>query len=132
MEEKNEKKTGFKSGMIEKLIEIKELVEILGYVDERSIEGWCKKNKVPLIHIGKKTYTISDFIDRFISQKLEEYVNVTFQNPQEVLKALTDDDKIGLSKLIEAPLDKMALAKFKEKTNSKAADDFMKKLKKAA
>jgi hypothetical protein len=127
-----EKKPVEKTGMINKLIDIKELVAILGYADQRSIEAWCKKNKVPLFHIGKKTYTISDFIDLFITQKLEEYVKATYKNPDEILKAINEDNKVEFSKLVNAPLDKTTLIKFKQKENSKAADDFMKKLKKAA
>ena len=114
--------------MIEKLIEIKELIEILGYVDEKSIKTWCKNNKVPLFHVGKKTYTISDFIDRFISQKLEEFVNANYKNPDEILKAIKEDNKSEVSKLIGAPLDKKVSEKFKD---SKAADDFIKKIKAA-
>jgi hypothetical protein len=126
-----EKKTTIKSGMMDKLIEISELVELLGYVDERSIESWCKKNKVPLIHIGKKTYTISNFIDLFISQKLEEYVKATYKDAETILKAINEDDKVGLSKLLNAPLDKSTSKKFKTKADSKAAEDFLKQLKAA-
>lgn len=117
--------------MVEKLIEVSELAEILGYSDERSIENWCKKNKVPLFHIGKKTYTIKNFIDRFISQKLEEFVKATYKNSDEVLKAIYEDDKAQLSKLIDAPLDKKAETKYKVKKDSKAANDFISKLKAA-
>jgi len=113
--------------MMDKLIELGELIELLGYVDERSIEGWCKKNKVPLFHVGKKTYTISDFIDRFISQKLEKFVNANYENPDEILQAIKEDNKAELSKLIDAPLDKKTSEEFKK--NSKATNDFIKKLK---
>jgi len=115
--------------IINKLIEISELKELLGYVDERSIESWCKKNKVPLFHIGKKTYTINNFIDRFISQKLEKFLNANYKNPDEIMKAIKEDDKAELSKLIDAPLDKKTSIEYK--ANSKAADDFIKKLKAA-
>ena len=119
------------NNMMSKLIETKELVDLLGYVDERSIESWCKKNKLPLIHIGKKTYTLNSFIDMFINQKLEQFVKANYKNPDEILKAVNNDDKTNLSKLINAPLDKDNSIKFKVKKNSKAADDFIKKLKAA-
>ncbi len=119
------------NNMMSKLIETKELVDLLGYVDERSIESWCKKNKLPLIHIGKKTYTLNSFIDMFINQKLEQFVKANYKNPDEILKAVNNDDKTNLSKLINAPLDKESSIKFKVKKNSKAADDFIKKLKAA-
>lgn len=122
---------GNKSSLIDKLTEISELAEILGYTDHRSIETWCKKNKVPLFHIGKKTYTIKNFLDRFISEKLEQFVKASFKNSDEILKAVYEDDKTELSKLLVAPLDKKQEERFKVRKSSKAADDFMKKLKAA-
>lgn len=118
-------------GMVGKLVEIKELMDLLGYTDERSIESWCKKNKVPLFHVGKKTYTIRNFIDLFISQKMEEYVKANYKNADVILKAINEDDKVELSKQLNAPLDKTSLTKFKKKADSKEAADFMNKLKAA-
>ena len=118
-------------GITDKLVEINELVDLLGYTDERSIESWCKKNKVPLFHVGKKTYTIRNFIDLFISQKLEEYVKATYKNPDVILKAINEDNKTELSKLLNAPMDKTVSAKFKKKIDSKQAEDFINKLKAA-
>jgi len=129
---RNDENFSPKNNLMDKLIEIQELIDFLGYTDDRSIEGWCKKNTVPLFHIGKKTYTLKDFIDRFISEKLELFVKANYKNPDEVLKAIYQDDKVELSKLIDAPLDKKTSKKFKVKPNSDAADDFIKKLKKAA
>lgn len=127
-----ESKTGASpKGMVDKLVEIRELMELLGYTDERSIESWCKKNKVPLFHVGKKTYTIRNFIDLFISQKMEEYVKANYKNADVILKAINEDDKVELSKQLNAPVDKTSLTKFKKKTDSKAASDFMTKLKAA-
>ena len=59
-------------GIMDKLVEVNELMELLGYTDIRSIESWCKKNKVPLFYVGKKTYTIKNFVDIFITQKMEK------------------------------------------------------------
>ena len=118
-------------GIMDKLVEIRELMDLLGYTDERSIESWCKKNKVPLFHVGKKTYTIRNFIDMFISQKMEEYVKANYKNADVILKAINEDDKVELSKQLNAPLDKMSLTKFKKKADSKEAADFMNKLKAA-
>jgi hypothetical protein len=120
-----------RSSLTEKLVEINELIDLLGYTDERSIEAWCKKNKIPLFHVGKKTYTIRNFLDMFISQKLEEYVKATYKNADVILKAINEDDKIELSKQLSAPLDKATLTKFKKKADSKEATDFMNKLKAA-
>lgn len=68
------------NGMKDRLVDVNEIMELLGYTDMRSIESWCKKNKVPLFHVGKKTYTIKNFIDIFITQKLEKYVKVNYKN----------------------------------------------------
>lgn len=133
MEENQEKLTGIKvtARMMDKLVEINDLIDMLGYVDERSIETWCKKNKIPLFHIGKRTYTISTFIDLFITQKLEEYLKATYTDADVILKAINDDDKVGLSELINAPLDKSCSSNYKKRTDSKDAVDFLKKLKAA-
>lgn len=130
MEEINEN-SDLKNSLLDKLIEIQELIDLLGYTDHRSIESWCKKNKIPLFHIGKKTYTLKDFINRFISEKLELFVKANYKNSNEILNAIYQDDKVELSQLIDAPLDKKASKKFKKITNSTAADDFIKKLKAA-
>ena len=114
MEEKF-KKIEPQNSMLNKLIEIGDLVDLLGYVDERSIESWCKKNKVPLIHIGKKIYTVADFIDRFITEKLEQYLNSNYKNADVILKAIKNDDKTEFSKLINAPVDKESATQFKLK-----------------
>jgi hypothetical protein len=117
--------------MVEKLTEIGELADILGYEDERSVIKWCRKNKVPLFHIGKKTYTVKNFLDRFISEKLEQFVKASFKNPKEILKAVSEDDKTELTRLLDAPIEIEEKTKFKKRKNSQAADDFMKKLKAA-
>jgi hypothetical protein len=123
--------TTARGNLTDKLVEMNELIDLLGYTDERSIETWCKKNKVPLFYVGKKTYTIRNFLDMFISQKLEEYVKATYKNADVILKAINEDDKIELSKQLSAPLDKANLTKFKKKADSKEAADFMNKLKAA-
>lgn len=119
------------NGMKDRLVDVNEIMELLGYTDIRSIESWCKKNKVPLFHVGKKTYTIKNFVDIFITQKMEKYVRANYKNADVILKAINDDNKTELSKLVNAPLDKKVEAKFKKKADSKVADDFMKKLKAA-
>ncbi len=40
------------------LIEQKEVMELLGYSDERSIKRWCKERKIPIIRFGLKEYVI--------------------------------------------------------------------------
>ena len=118
-------------GLMDKLVELNELMELLGYTDIRSIESWCKKNKVPLFHVGKKTYTIRNFVDIFITQKMEKYVRANYKNADVILKAINEDNKTELSKLVNAPLDKKVAAKFKKRADSNVASDFMNKLKAA-
>ena len=60
---------------------------------------------------------------------MEEYVKATFKNADGILKAIADDNKLELSKFINEPLDKKVERKFKKSADSKAATDFMNKLK---
>ncbi len=120
-----------KGQMTDQLVAIDELMELLGYVDERSVENWCKKNKFPILHIGKKTYTISTFLDLFISQKLEAFVTANYNNPDEIMKAVKENNKEELSKRITSKNIKETVPLLKTIENSDAANNFMTKLKAA-
>ena len=52
------------------LIEIHFLKDLLGYDDLRSIRAWCRKNNVPLVVLGKRTYTQRHLLDKLIAHKL--------------------------------------------------------------
>lgn len=110
----------------EKLIEVDELRNILGYSDIRSVKKFCMLKKVPLINLGKKTYIISNFLDLIVSNKLRE----TYSNADEILKAIDNDNKSELAKLIDAPSEPSVKSSFnsKNKSSSAAAKNLIDKL----
>lgn len=55
---------------LENLTEIKELMDILGYSDERSAKKWCQKNKVILLKIGLKKYILTEALQQIIDEQL--------------------------------------------------------------
>ncbi len=116
----------------EKLIEIHKLLDLLGYDDVRSVRTWCKTNKVPLFVVGKRTYTVSNFLDLYLEKELKSFVDANYPNPDAVMDALNNDDKITLSNLIEAPAAEEVKMEFKKnKTRSKQSNDFLKQIKAA-
>ncbi len=117
--------------MREKLIEISELIDLLGFEDGRTIENWCKKNKLPILKMGKKKYTISTFLELFITDELTKFVNEKYDNPEKIIEAVEKDNKEELTELINAPTSKKTTANYKAKTNSKAAQDYIDKFKAA-
>jgi hypothetical protein len=117
---------------MEKMLEISELQEILGYTDERSVRTWCMKHKVPLMGVGKRTYTFEIFLQRYLEDELKGFLKANYENPEEILNAIHLDDKICLANLIDAPVTKETKKKYRDKgAKSKAAQDFLTNLKSA-
>lgn len=117
-----------------KLIEINQLLEILGYSDLRSVMTWASKNKVPIINIGKKIYYARNFIDLIIENQINSFVNKNYENPAEVLAAVKANDNEEFSKLIELPpTDAEVKTKIKNNKSEmgKAAKNLLNKLKSA-
>jgi hypothetical protein len=54
------------AGLLDRLVDIHELGEILGYDDVRSVRNWCKRSGIPLFQLGKRTYTLSNLLDRYL------------------------------------------------------------------
>ncbi len=117
--------------MIDNLIEIKEIKELLGMTDNRSVMKWCESNKVPIFNIGRKKYTLNNFLEIFLEKELESFVTANFKNSQEVLNAIKTDDKILLAESMDAPINEKVKKNFieKEKTRSDAANEFLKDIK---
>ncbi|HXD93315.1 MAG TPA: hypothetical protein VNX01_08885 [Bacteroidia bacterium] len=110
------------------LIEINELLDLLGYSDLRSVRKFCMENKIPLFNLGKKTYTINNFLDAVIANEFSK----NYSNADKILQAINDDDKAALANLIDAPTEQKVNTKFKKhKTNSSAAEKLLKKLNEA-
>lgn len=116
--------------MKEKLVDIQTLLEWLGYEDVRSVRAWCKKNKIPLFDVGRRTYTVADFLDIFLEREMKLFVEANYENPASVLEAISNDDKTTLSTLMEAPASDKVKKVFKNnKTMSKQAQDFLSQIK---
>jgi len=101
------------------LIEHSELMELLGYEDERSFKRWCDKQHIPIIKMGLKKYILSQYLTQYIDNQLVIFVKETFDNPQDYLEKLN-------KKCIKPNSPDV------EKTNeqrSKAAKRFLNKLK---
>ncbi|MCE9537782.1 MAG: hypothetical protein K8R85_00995 [Bacteroidetes bacterium] len=116
--------------MKEKLLEINSLIDLLGWKDDRTIEDWCTENKVPVIKIGKKKYTVIDFVERFVALEIEKYVVANYDNPDKIMNALKEDNKSVLAELLDAPVTEKVKNKYIER-NSKVTEDFLKELKAA-
>ena len=67
------------------LIELTELMHILGYSDMRTIKKWCIKNKIPLFKVGAKKYTLSNFLNLIIGHQVTDFVKANHENPRELL-----------------------------------------------
>jgi hypothetical protein len=58
------------------LLELPNLKSLLGFSDLRTIRAWCRKNHIPVIVLGRKTYTRRCYIDNFIEGKLPGSKNI--------------------------------------------------------
>lgn len=105
----------------DRLINVTELREWLGLSDMRSVRAWCKKMKVPLIVLGRKTYTISNFLDMHIENDIKQFVTATYTNSDEVMYGLRNDNE--LKPIINKPPTK---EKIKKQEISKASKRFLK------
>lgn len=55
----------------ENLMELNALMQLLGYEDERSVKKWCKQNKIPVLKIGAKKYTLTHLFNKHIGNQLK-------------------------------------------------------------
>lgn len=119
--------------MIEKLVDIKEILDLLGYEDERSVISWCSKNKIPVIKMGKINYVLINFIETFIETELNSFIKMNYDNSEEILTSIQNDDKLELTKLLKAPVSNKVKKEYeKEKKRGSSASDFLKNIKKVA
>jgi hypothetical protein len=118
--------------MTDKLTTIEELSEILGFTDIRSIEKWCKSNRIPIITMGKRKYIVSTFINQYIENEMNSFVEAHFGNPKEIMQAIDNDDSLEIAKLMKAPVSKKVKKEYKEvKKRSSASENFLKTIKAA-
>ena len=101
------------------------LSPLTGYSDERTIIKWCEKHKIPVIPLGKKVYTVSNFLDLYIESEVKKFVETNFDYPAEIMEAIRDDNKTDLVNLLNAPATVRAKESFAIKKHSKEAEKFM-------
>ena len=118
--------------MINKLMKLSELGELLEYDDTRSIINWCKNNKILVMHIGKAKYVTCIQIELLFENKLKQFANKHYQNPDEIMDAYHLDDKVALSESMDMPVEKEVKKKFRaKKVRSESAREFLNRLKSA-
>lgn len=70
--------------MIEDLLDIAQLMPLLGYSDPRSIIKWCKSKNIPIIKVGIKKYVLSHYSTQYIDNQL-----ITFERAIESVTILS-------------------------------------------
>lgn len=116
--------------MIDKLMNIDEIMELLGYNDTRSVETWCREHKIPLLKLGMVYYTISNFMDVFLEKEIEKFVLRNFDEPDKIMASIRNDNKSDLSERLSAPVERKVKRNYKEKVKrTKDTEDFINNLK---
>ncbi len=116
--------------MNNKLVDIATIYDLLGYTDSRSVEKWCKENKLPIMTIGMRKYTIGNFLEIFIEREMKIFIEDNFSDAEDILKAVKNDDKAQLIELMDATYAKKIAKKFIEKKKrSSAAETLLNKIK---
>ena len=134
----------FNSGLNKKfdLINIVDIMELLGYSDKRSLRSFCIANKVPLFNFGKKTYTLKNFLQIIVFHQLNknypEAVEILKSiEAEELLKAIKaketlkviDNHEAELTKLVDEPAYQPKRQKINLNVkNSPAAEKLLRKL----
>ena len=110
--------------MKDKLLDINELVEILGYDSIRGVKTWCITHNIPIIKLGKRYYILEHFLNMRIQKETKIFIESKFENPNQIMDAIEKDDKIEISKLMNAPVDQKVKKEYKEevKKRSKASE----------
>lgn len=112
--------------MKEKLLELNELTELLGFTDKRSVIKWCNENKLLVLTLGKKKYIALDLLNAIIESKLTSFFEANFENPEQIIESIKNDDKVQIAELLIAPIENKVKREFKQKNNtSKASKDFL-------
>jgi hypothetical protein len=103
--------------VIKDLMDIKDLKPLLGYSDIRSVRSFCKKNALPLIILGRKTYVAKKALEDHIIKKLP------FWTKNKVFKKSHDNNRKLNSKKSNLKLPRI---KGIEQIHSEAANDLIK------
>jgi len=60
--------------MSEDLVDIRDLMALLGYNDERSVKKWCKARQIPIVVMGLKKYILQHYLTQNIENQLVIFV----------------------------------------------------------
>lgn len=113
------------------LMKLAELGFLLDYEDARSIEGWCNKNKIPIMTAGRQKYVPTVFVDLFFQDYVTKFVRANYSHPEAIMDAIGTNDSIRLSELLNAPMDPVVKSNYKQKEHSKVAEEFLSNIKTA-
>lgn len=113
------------------LMKLSELGFLLDYEDTRSIEGWCNKNKIPIMTAGRQKYVPTVFVDLYFHNYVTRFVTANYSNPEAIIDAIDTNDSIRLSELLNAPMDPVVKSDYKKKEHSKATQQFLANIKTA-
>ena len=92
------------------LIEIVDIMDLLGYSDLRSVRKFCIANELPLLNLGMKTYTIAKFLQVIIYNQLKK----NYPNADGLINSIANDTS-ELTKFINKPMNQPS----RQKTNLK-------------
>jgi hypothetical protein len=86
--------------ILKDLLDISDLKDLLGYSDLRSLRNWCRKNSIPLVVLGRRTYTKRHLLHDLVDTKLSSIVteNGSLQLKSEATRSVK---KQGLNKPIK-------------------------------
>ena len=115
-------------------MKLSELAEELLYNDMDSVINWCKKNKILVLHMGKARYVPRVLVELHKEKQFKDYIYKHYDNPDQIMEAYFNNDRVGLAESMEAPIDKEVKKNYKvqvKKERSKSAQDLLNKLKQA-
>ena len=117
--------------MIDKLINLDEVGNILGFSDHRSTKKWCNKNNIQVLRAGKKSYVLSAMLDYYFEKETEKFFNSKFPNPTEIMDALRYNNRSELVDLINAPATEKVKKDYIKKEHSAQSKKFLERIKAA-
>jgi len=82
--------------MKEEWEDIQDLMQFLGYSDERSVKKWCKKRNIPILIAGLNKYVSKHLLTQYIDNQLVIFVkgNEAIENlPKKIESVSKNRDK---------------------------------------
>lgn len=59
------------------LVDIQDLMLLLGYTDPRSVKKWCKQRDIPILSLGLKKYVSQHILTQYIDNQLVKFEKTT-------------------------------------------------------